>query len=144
MNRRMNRIFRQMLDAGWRPAGSVTEARIAGAESELGVLFPGDYRAFLERAGSTPESEAARWYGLWGIEEVVSLNRTMPVFRWFPGIVGIGNRGFIVYALDYRAGIPPSVVSLGLSSSDPEDIRHEGDSFSEWLVETLPGGWEWV
>jgi hypothetical protein len=121
-----------MMAVGWRPGEAVQELRVGAVEADLGIEFPADYRAFLLETG------AARWRGLWGVDEIVSLNRTMPVFRAFRGIVGIGSEGFFVVAFDFRGpGLPP-LISVGLSSSDPDDIQKEADSFLEWLETTLP------
>jgi len=122
--------------AGWDLPPPIPEDRVAEAEDALGVRFPGDLREFLLEAGG--EAPAGAWRGLWSLEQIASLNRTMPVFRWFGGLVGFGNEGFVVYALDYRAqGLPP-VVTVGLSASDPDDIQVEAASFAEWLEATLP------
>ena len=53
------------------------------------------------------------------------------------GLIGIGNEGFIVYALDFR-NVFPVPVTVGLSSSDWEDVTPLADSFAEWLEGTLP------
>jgi len=124
------------MSAGWKPGEAAREIAISAAEIDLGVTLPSDYRAFLTEAGGSIAGD--RWRGLWTVAEVVSLNRHMPVFRWFKGLVGIGNEGFLVYAIDFREPGPPPVVSVGLSSSDPEDIQREANSFLEWLEETLP------
>lgn len=124
-----------MVAIGWRPGQAVRELRVGAIEIELGVSLPADYRVFLLEMGGG----GMRWRGLWDVEEIVPMNRSMPVFRWFRGIVGIGNEGFMVYALDYRRPGPPPVVTVGLSSSDPDDVQKEADSFLEWLEGTLPG-----
>lgn len=123
-----------MMANGWRPGEAVRELRVRTIEVELGVSLPADYRIFLVETGGA----GSGWRGLWGVQEIVPMNRSMAVFRWFRGIVGIGNEGFVVYALDYRSPGPPPVVSVGLSSSDPEDVQREADSFLEWLEGTLP------
>ncbi|MGH7152082.1 MAG: SMI1/KNR4 family protein, partial [Planctomycetota bacterium] len=110
---------------------------IAAAEAELGVPFPAAYRRFLLLAGGA--NRAPAWRGLWRIDELVSLNRSLPVFRGFGGLLGVGNEGFLVYALDYRAGAEdPPLVSVGLSSSDPSDVSRLAERFEDWLEETLP------
>ncbi len=54
-----------------------------------------------------------------------------------PGLFGIGNDGFLVYAFDFR-GAGPVVASLGLSSSLWDDVVTDADTFSEWLERRLP------
>jgi len=130
-----------LLEALGRAAGEAargsSEEEVAAAEADLGVPFPAGYRRFLLHAGGA--SRAPAWRGLWRIDEVVSLNRSLPVFRWFGGLLGVGNEGFLVYALDYRAAAEePPLVSVGLSSSDPSDVEPLAGRFEDWLAETLP------
>jgi hypothetical protein len=127
-------ILDRMKQAGWTPGPSASELQVADIEIELGVTFPPDYREFLMAAGGKPPKGA--WRGLWHIDDLISLNTNLPLFRWFGGLVGFGNEGFTVYAFDFRR-TSPSVVSLGLSSSDWADAVPEADSFEEWLEETL-------
>jgi hypothetical protein len=122
--------------AGWVAPPPAPEETVGEVEDSIGVPFPPDYRAFLLAAGGDPRESA--WRGLWSLEQVRSLNRSMPIFQWFGGLVGIGNEGFVVYALDYRGEGSPPVVSLGLSASDPAEIEIEAASFSDWLEGTLP------
>lgn len=113
-----------------------TEAEIAAVERSLGVPLPADHREFLRAAGGA--STAPTWRGLWRVDELVSLNENLPLFRWFGGLVGFGNEGFVVYAFDYRRGPDPALVSLGLSSSDWADVSPLAPTFSDWLEGTLP------
>jgi hypothetical protein len=128
-------LLRVARAAGGETAGASGEA-IDAAEAAFGVPFPEAYRRFLEVAGAP--SKSAPWRGLWRVDELVSLNRSLPVFRWFGGLVGIGNEGFIVTALDYRGGGDPPIVSVGLSSSDPADVTLLAETFEEWLALGLP------
>ncbi|MEK7716641.1 MAG: SMI1/KNR4 family protein [Pseudomonadota bacterium] len=111
------------------------EIAVVALEKNLRVPLPHDYRAFLREAGGvTPRGI---WRGLWKIDEIASLNRVLPVFQWFGGLIGFGNEGFTVYAFDYRRGPLPSVVMLGLSSSDWDDVTQEAASFEEWVRGSL-------
>ncbi|MBI3269851.1 MAG: SMI1/KNR4 family protein [Planctomycetes bacterium] len=130
-------ILRRLATLGWHPGLPTSAEQLEAVESDLRVPLPYDYRCYLAAVGRG--SGRPSWRGLWHIDEIVSLNRTLPVFHWFGGVIGIGNEGFFVYALDYRHGLPPSLVSLGLSCSEPDDVEKEGDSFLEWLERTLPG-----
>lgn len=111
------------------------EEAVAEAEKAVRVRFPPDYRAFLLEAGGGAGGPG--WRGLWRVGEIASLNRHLPVFQWFGGVIGIGNEGFTVTALDYRRGGPPIVVSLGLSSSDEGDVTPEARSFEEWVRDSM-------
>ncbi len=118
----------------WGPGAPVSPADLIKAESQLGVSFPEDYREFMMLGGLRSGNDAPR--GLWPLADVVSLNGSMPVFRWYQGLVGIGNEGFMVYAFDFRSG-PPKVVSLGLSSSNWSDVNLEAETFEAWLNQSL-------
>ncbi len=134
---RIEALLERLLRAAGAGALGANEEEVAAAEAELGVPFPAAYRRFLLLAGGA--SRAPAWRGLWRVDELVSLNRSLPVFRWFGGLLGIGNEGFLVYALDYRAGAEePPLVSVGLSSSDPSDVAPVAERFADWLGETLP------
>lgn len=128
-------LVRRMILAGQLTGAPAEEADISAAEKALGVHFPHDYRTFLSAAGG--KSPEKLWRSLWNVGDLVSLNRELPLFKWFPGIIGIGNEGFFVTAFDYRRGGPPWVVSLGLSISEESEIDKQADSFAEWLESTL-------
>lgn len=118
----------------WRLGTPCTRGQILRAETQLRISFPEDYRDYLEAGGLAMKNTAPR--GLWRLDELVSLNRTMPVFQWFRGIVGIGNEGFMVYGFDFRDS-NPVVVSFGLSASDWADVTEEARSFEAWLSASL-------
>ena len=130
---RIPTIVQRMQRAGWKPGGPITRAEVDAAEMYIGFMLPPAYREFLIAAGKT---EAPTWRGLWNLQEMVSLNRSLPLFRWFEGLVGIGNEGFMVVALNYRAQ-EPTVVTMGMSSSDWAEVVTEAESFEEWLAGTV-------
>ncbi len=134
---RIEALLEQVLRAAGGSARGASARDVDAAEADLGVPLPAAYRRFLLLVGGA--SRAPAWRGLWQIDELLSLNRSLPVFRWFGGLVGVGNEGFLVYALDYRAGAEePPLVSVGLSSSDPSDVAPLAERFEDWLEETLP------
>ncbi|MBI5367901.1 MAG: SMI1/KNR4 family protein [Planctomycetes bacterium] len=129
-------LFRRLAAAGWKPGPPVAREQVEAIEQSFRVPFPPDYMQYLIAAGRSTGGVA--WRGLWHADELLGLNRTLPPFRWFGGLLGIGNEGFIVYALDYRAGLPPAIVSVGLSASTPDEINPEASGFSDWLDQCLP------
>ena len=134
---RIEALLEALRRAAGEGARGSSQEEVAAAEAELGVPFPAAYRRFLLLAGGASRTPA--WRGLWRIDDLVSLNRSLPFFRWFGGLLGVGNEGFLVYALDYRAGgEEPPLVSVGLSSSDPSDVTRLAERFADWLGETLP------
>jgi len=132
----ISEILDRLKRIGWKPGCPSSAREINAAEHALRVRFPDDYRAFLLATGGKSKSDP--WCGLFRLEELVSLNQALPVFQWFGGLIGVGNEGFLVYALDYRNDpLEPPLVSLGLSSSDWADVQVEANSFGEWLESTL-------
>ncbi len=125
----------RMRRAGWKPGPVVTLAEVDAAEMHLGVMLPPAYREFLVAAGRTPAETS--WRGLWNVDDLISLNRSLPVFQWFGGLIGIANEGFTVHAMNYREPHVP-VVMFGMSSSDWAEVSCVAASFEEWLEESLP------
>lgn len=129
--------MQQMLRKGWRPAGPAAPDAVVAIEREFDVSLPEDFREFLVQAGGGEATAPDSFTALWSARMCVSLNRRLRIPWNFPGLLGIGNDGFLVYALDFRAR-EPAVASLGFSSSDWRDVVTESDSFAEWLERRLP------
>ena len=130
-------ILLRMKATGWKPGGPGTEEGIARLETEFDITFPADYRTFLRTAGGGEATAPEAYTGLWPIKIIPIFNRRYRIPWNFPGLFGIGNDGFLVYAFDFRGG-PPVVASLGLSSSVWDDVVTDADSFTEWLERRLP------
>lgn len=129
--------MRRMIAKGWRPGGPGSQEAIAQLETEFDVTFPSDYRGYLLAAGGGESTAPEAYTGLWPIKIIPVFNRRYRIPWNFPGLFGIGNDGFLVYALDFREG-GPVISSLGLSSSVWEDVVTEADTFCEWLERRLP------
>jgi SMI1 / KNR4 family (SUKH-1) len=132
---RVKQLIKRLAGAGFVSNSEASLLDVEALEQQLGVLLPPDNRELLLQVGGP---KAPSWRGLWRVHEVASLNHHLPVFQWYPGVIGFGNEGFVVYAFDYRRGPQPTVATLGLSSSEPEDVQAEAESFAEWLERTLP------
>lgn len=130
-------LMQMMMQRGWRPGGPALEERVAGLEREFDVTFPADYREFLLAAGGGESTAPEAYTGLWPVTAIAMFNRRYRIPWNFPGLFGIGNDGFLVYAFDFRPG-EPVVASLGLSSSVWDDVVTETDTFCEWLERRLP------
>lgn len=130
--------MKQMLAKGWRPGGPANPETVAQIETWFDVTFPPDYREFLLAVGGGEAAAPEAYTGLWPVKIIPVFNRRYMIPWNFPGLFGIGNDGFLVYALDYRPVGDPVVSSLGLSSSVWEDVVVEADTFSEWLERRLP------
>jgi len=133
----LDAVLKLMIARGWRPGGPATEDAVARLETEFDVTLPVDYRDYLLAAGGGQSVAPEAYTGLWPLRIIASLNRRMRIPWNFPGLFGIGNDGFLVYAFDFR-GDSPVVASLGLSSSVWEDVVTETDTFTEWLERRLP------
>jgi hypothetical protein len=129
--------MRQMIARGWKPGGPAVPERVDVLEREFDVTLPSDYREYLLAAGGGEATAPEAYTGLWPVSILSVFNRRYRIPWNFPGLFGIGNDGFLVYALDYRTE-PPTVASLGLSSSVWEDVVTEADTFVEWLERRLP------
>ena len=82
-------------------------------------LALGDLHVFLGRALRVDDGSVRLIAGSGVLAVYVSVLATAG------GLFGIGNEGISVYALDYRRGMPPSVVMFGMSSSDWGDVTQE-------------------
>lgn len=136
MSRPITELIKAMMKRGWKPGPILRPGQFHTVETELSVHFPDDYKVFHELTGGAGRDSRNAWRGLWPIEHLVDLNRRYPVFKWFPGLVGFANEGFILYAFDFRQR-PPTIVSLGLSSSDWGDVDTDSLTFSDWLETSL-------
>jgi hypothetical protein len=118
--------------AGFRSGGPASPDAVARLETEFDLSLPPDYREYLLAAGGGPSTAPDAVTGLWPLASIAVFNRTYRIPWIFPGLVGIGNDGFLVYAYDFRNS-PPVIASLGLSSSLWDDVVTDADTFTEWL-----------
>ena len=130
-------VLKRMIARGWKPGGPGAEEAIARLEAEFDVTFPDDYRVFLRAAGGGEATAPEAYTGLWPLKIIPVFNRRYRIPWNFPGLFGIGNDGFLVYAFDFR-GEAPVIASLGLSSSVWDDVVTDADTFAEWLERRLP------
>ena len=133
----MDELMKRMLGKGWKPGGAASEQSVARIEKEFDVTFPVDYREYLLAAGGGETTAPEAYTGLLPVKILALFNRSYRIPWNVPGLFAIGNDGFLVYVLDYRAD-PPVVASIGLSSSVWEDVVTETDTFAEWLERRIP------
>ena len=133
---RLRELLDRLRAAGWKPGSPVSLAEVDAAEMRLGCMLPPTYREFLVASGRANGSASHSWRGLWDVDQLVSLNKSLPLFQWFEGLIGIGNEGFMVLALNFREPTCP-VVSLGMSCSLWDEVNLEAESFEEWLAGTV-------
>src|SRR5438105_1458659 len=130
-------VLKRMIARGWKSGGPAAEDAIARVGSEFDVTLPRDYRAYLRAAGGGESTAPESYTGLWSIRAIPVFNRHYRIPWNFPGLLGIGNDGFLVYVIDFRAETSV-IASLGLSSSIWDDVVTETDTFTEWLERRIP------
>ncbi|HYF00060.1 MAG TPA: SMI1/KNR4 family protein, partial [Planctomycetota bacterium] len=114
-------VLDRMRARGWRPAAPAHPGHVAQVEKEFDLTLPEDYRLYLLEAGGGPTLSPEAFTGLWPAASLLVWNRHYRIPWNFPGLLGIGNDGFLVYAYDFRQPQAP-IVSLGLSSSVWDDV----------------------
>lgn len=129
---RVRDLLARLGAVGFRSGGPARPEEVARLEREFDLSLPPDYREYLLEAGGGPTTAPEAVTGLWPVASIALFNRRYRIPWNFPGLVGIGNDGFLVYAFDFRSS-PPVIASLGLSSSLWDDVVTDADSFAEWL-----------
>ena len=113
-----------------------TEEEIAGAERELGVCLPADYRAFLLRANGGEGFIGFPYVILFGIGQVPELNIGYEVNEYVPGYLLFGsNGGGEAFGFDRRNG-GWEVMMIPFVPLEWEYARPVGNSFGAFM-ETL-------
>lgn len=130
-------LMKRMRERGWKSGAPATEDAVSRVEKEFDLTFPADYRAYLLAAGGGETTAPEAYTGLLPVKILSLFNRSYKIPWNFPGLFAIGNDGFLVYVLDYRAGTPV-VASIGMSSSVWDDVVTETDTFFEWLERRIP------
>lgn len=125
-------LLARLRAGGFRSGGPASADAVARLEREFDLSLPADYRDFLLEAGGGPVTAPEAITGLWPLASIAPFNRRYRIPWNFPGLIGIGNDGFLVYAYDFRSA-PPVIASLGLSSSLWDDVVTDADTFTEWL-----------
>ncbi|MBI4565966.1 MAG: SMI1/KNR4 family protein [Planctomycetes bacterium] len=131
-------VIDRMMSLGWKPGIPASEQQVRRLEQKVGAALPTDYRSFLLIAGGGDPQASEAWRGLWRIGDLWTWNCRYHIPDNFPGLLAIGNEGFMVYALDLRRPESRPVVSLGLSSSVWDDVLQEASSFVEWMDRAIP------
>lgn len=131
-------IFQRMIDRGWAPGTPATEIHVRRFESDAGLRLPDDYRTFMLYCGGGEPGAVEGWRSLWRLVNLWEWNVRFHIPESFPGLLGIGNEAFMLYALDFRDPDRTPIVSLGLSSSTWDDVIEEAATFQDWLDRMVP------
>lgn len=111
-----------------------TEDAIRGAELELDMKFPAQYRKFmLESNGAEGGIGENSYLAIWSVEEIVPSNTDLKVEQFTPGLVIFASDGGgTAYAFDKRAE-NISIVEIPDDSIHIEDATPCGDTFEDFL-----------
>lgn len=116
---------------------SIGELRLA--ETELGVVFPDDYSAFVISSGRVDRDFGGSWLMLYGVDELVPLNRAHDHSDSHPGLVLIGSDGGGEgVGFDFRAQRPP-VVLVNFVSPGWQDAIRQADTFTDFMDQRNSG-----
>lgn len=114
------------------PAAS--DAAIAMAETELGVIFPAAYRDLLKWANGGEFDFGNAYVEVWDTVRIVKRNQSYEIPSRLPGIVGIGSDGGDeCYALDFRLAEQRPLVRVSLGALRPEFVETIGPNLIEGL-----------
>ncbi|MCL2137595.1 MAG: SMI1/KNR4 family protein [Coriobacteriia bacterium] len=111
-----------------------TERELNAVESELGMVFPPQYREFiLESNGAEGMIGENSYLAIWSLEEIVPLNTNFKVNEFTPGLVFFASDGGgVAYAFDKRYANTP-IVEIPDISIHIEEAEPCGDTFEEFL-----------
>jgi hypothetical protein len=129
MNEQMKRLTEKMKS---RP--QATEEGIEDAETELGIIFPEEYREFmLESNGAIGCIGENSYLNIWAIENIAQYNADYEVNEYNPGLVYFGSSGGgLAYAFDKRKKGTP-IVSVPFQSIDLIQLEQIADTFTGFL-----------
>jgi hypothetical protein len=113
--------------------------RLREIEAALGVELPADYRDFATTAGKVERDFGGSYLSMWGLDDIVELNRGYEMGEVFPGLVLIGSDGGgEAVGFDFRSS-PPSVVLVNFVSSGWHEAVLQAETFTEFLAQREAG-----
>ena len=128
----------QLLAIYWDGERGATEEEIRHAEQELAVSFPADYRRMLEWSNGGEGPAGDLYLSLWRTGDLKGLNDDYAIAIYLPHVVGIGtDGGGDCFALDYRDGGTPKLVSVPLGDLDAELVTFLAGSLEAALRTNL-------
>lgn len=114
-------------------------AQLGSAEAELGVSFPADYREYITVSGRVDRDFGGSWLMLYGVDELVALNRAYDRSDSHPGLVFLGSDGGSEgVGFDFRSE-PPTVVLVNWVSAGWQDAIQQADTFTEFMDQRTAG-----
>jgi hypothetical protein len=118
---------------------AATEAQVAAAEQFFAGKLPLDYIQFLQIANGGEGFIGEEYVVLWGVEELVDLNRGYEVEQSAPGLLVFGsNGGGEAFGFDTCSPDRP-VVQIPFIGMNWEDAWSKGNSFSNFLRQLRKG-----
>ena len=127
--------FSRLVTTVHRAEPAASDAAIATAETELGVVFPLEYRHLLKWANGAEFDIGSAYVEIWDTVRAVKRNLGYEILGRLPGIVGIGSDGGDeCYALDYRQADQRPLVRVSLGALRPEFVEVIGPTLIEGLT----------
>ena len=103
------------------------------------MTFPLDYRAFITASGRLNRVFGGSYLMLYGINELVSVNRGFDLSASHPGLVFFGSDGGGEgVGFDFRSD-PPRIVLVNWISDGWEEAIHQADTFTEFMTQRNSG-----
>lgn len=132
-----------LVAGSWHREPPATEAKLSQAESELGVVFPEDYREFLLWSNGGEAKVGDAYFSLWRVDDIKKRNMSASIAKYMSSLfLGIGtNGGDECYALDYSIDINfPKFAIVPLGDLDHESKFIIASSMTEAFEKALNGG----
>lgn len=111
-----------------------TEDLIVTVHEELDTILPHDYLEFMRCSnGAEGPIGSTGYLVLWSLEEVITLNQSLEVHKYAPGLILFGSDGGgEAYAFTMSAS-PRRFVRIPFIPLDLEEARECGKTFAEFL-----------
>lgn len=111
-----------------------TDEAIARFEQAYGRALPRDYVDFLKTANGGEGTIGAAYIRLWGVEDIIRLNRGYEVQEFLPGLlVFASNGGGGAFAFDTRHD-PWTILGVEFTVMRFEDAVRLANSFTEFIL----------
>jgi SMI1 / KNR4 family (SUKH-1) len=110
-------------------------------EKQTGLLFPFDFKEFMQWSNGGEAKLSKIYLSLWEVEKVVSLNHDYQIQHYLgENVLGIGSDGGpICFLLDYRNKLDASFSSINFGDLDPKEIKNIAPTFTDGLTMAISG-----
>jgi hypothetical protein len=116
-------------------APRATDEELDAAQTDLGVVFPSDYREMMRRANGGEAEFGSSWIRVWPVGHLAEANAEYQVKAIAPGFIFFGtDGGGEAYAWDFRPNRRSQYVVIPFIVPEPEAAVGCGDSIEEFLA----------